>query len=68
MKASLQQFTEPPARAMKLSFRVANRPIHDLRDFLVLVALDVVEFDNQFVARRQLLYSSFQIDAIERTG
>ena len=64
MKALLQEFTQAPARPVKLGLRIADGPIHDLGDLFVLVTLDVMKFDDQFVTRSQLFDRSFQIDAV----
>jgi len=68
MKTLLQEFTQAPARPVKLRLRIPDGPIHDLGDLFVLVALDVMEFDDQFVTWSQLFDRPFQIHAVDRSG
>jgi hypothetical protein len=59
-----QEFAELSARPVKLGLGIADRPRENLGDFPVLVALNVMQQENQSVARREPLNGSFQVDAV----
>src|SRR6266851_9018306 len=61
----LEQVPQTRARLMQLRLRISYRASHDFRDLVVLVSLDVMQYEHGPVARGQLLNRTFQIDPVD---
>src|SRR5712692_5066225 len=61
----LEQVPQTCARLVQLRLRISHRASHDVRDLVVFVPLDVMQYEHGPVARRQLLNRSFQIDPVD---
>ncbi len=59
-----QQDAQPLVRAVKLGFGSAHGAFHHLRYLGVLVALNVVQFEDQLVAGGQLCDRVLQADPV----
>src|SRR6266550_7078472 len=64
----LEQVPQPSTRFMQLRLRISHRASHDVRDLVVLVALDVMKHKDRPVARWQLFNRALQIDAVHGTA
>src|SRR5713226_1938856 len=61
----LEQVPQTGTRFMQLRLRISHRASHDIRDLVVLVPLDVMQYEHGAVARRQLFNRTFQIDPVD---
>src|SRR5712692_7829338 len=61
----LEQVPQTCARLVQLRLRISHRASHDIRDLVVLVPLDVMQYEHRPVARRQLFNRTFQIDPVD---
>src|SRR5271165_6853899 len=64
----LEKFAQARARLVQLRFRVSYRTSHDVRNFVVLIPLDVVEYKNGPVARRKFLNGTLEIHPADCAG
>jgi hypothetical protein len=67
-KIFLKQLAEFFAGAVELGFGSSDGPIHDPGNFLMLIALNVMKFDDHFLPWGQAIERSLQAQAIKRTG
>jgi hypothetical protein len=61
----LKQFTQGCAGSVKPRLGISDGPIHHLCDLGVLVALDIVKYDDKLLEGAKLPKSMFQVKAIE---
>src|SRR5260370_3631456 len=61
----LEQVPQTCTRLVQLRLRISHRASHDIRDLVVLVPLDVMQYEHGPVARRQLFNRTFQIDPVD---
>ena len=61
----LKQVPQTCARLVQLRLRIPHRASHNVRDLVVFVPLDVMQYEHGPVTRWQLLYRSFEIDPVD---
>src|SRR4029077_3617594 len=64
----LQQHSQARAGPVEARLRISDRPIQHFCDFVVFVALYVMENDNQLLEWRQGLYRALEIEAVKRAS
>jgi hypothetical protein len=55
-------------RFVQLGFRITDRTIQHLRDFMMLIALDLMQGENLPAALGEFLHNTAQCNAVDRTA
>ena len=61
----LEQVPQTRARLVQLRLRISHRASHDVRDLVVLVPLDVMQYEHRPVTWRQLFNRTLEIDPVD---
>ena len=63
-----QEIAQLHACLVKLGFAVADGAVEHIRDFVVFIAFDIMQDEDEAVAGRQILNGALERDAIDGAG